>query len=446
MNVIIAGAGEVGGHAAEVLSQGGHNVTVIDVSADLLHTLSETLDLRTYQGHCAHLEVLQEAGAEECDLLIAATRVDEINMLCASLAKAMGTKKTLVRAHHTANFALRGTVLAARLGIDELLCPEQLTALAVARLLRNPGAIAIEEFGRRQVVMERVPVGAGAAAAGKKLSELELPGSVRVATIEHNGGAVIANAESVVSLGDTVTLFGEAKRLETARKIFQKDKAKHLHIAILGDTPTAVWLCRALKSRIFSVRLYTLDHQRAEELSGKLEHVTVLHADPTDAETFAEERISDVDAFIAATADDERNILACAQAKSLGVSMAIAVLARSTYFHLLPHVGIDHAFSPRSVAVRAIMNLIEDDPVHSLAVFAEEVAEVYEVRPTSKAKVLGKELRNIKLPEQTMIAAIRRGDDVSVPGATDTIDSGDILLVIGPRDIAGQLRKLFVAK
>ena len=120
MNVTIAGAGEVGGHAAEVLSADGHNVTVIDLSADRLRSLNETLDIRTLVGHCSHLGVLREAGIERSDLLIAATGIDEVNLLTASVAKVAGAKKTFVRVHHTAYFSLRSTKYAERLGVDDL--------------------------------------------------------------------------------------------------------------------------------------------------------------------------------------------------------------------------------------------------------------------------------------------------------------------------------------
>ena len=72
MQVIIAGAGEVGGHAAEVLSDAGHNVTILDLDAARLQSLNDTLDVRTLTGHCAHFDVLLEAGAERCDLMLAA--------------------------------------------------------------------------------------------------------------------------------------------------------------------------------------------------------------------------------------------------------------------------------------------------------------------------------------------------------------------------------------
>ncbi len=446
MNIIIAGAGEVGGHAAEVLSANGHNVTVIDLDTVRLRALSEAIDVRTLVGSCSHFGVLKEAGAERCDLMLAATRIDEINMLSASVAKAAGAKKSIVRVHHTANYSLRKTSYAAQLGIDEMICPEHLTSLSIAQTIRNPGLIALEEFGRGQLLMQRLPVATGASAASKPLADLRLPPSTRIATVEREGAVFLAAASTKLFVGDIVTLIGENKNFDAARKIFSKEKEKCVHVAIMGETSTAVWLCRALKSRLFSVRVFVEHQDRAREISEKLAHVTVLDADPTDPTTFADEHIEKADVFTAVTEDDERNILACAQAKAMGVGKAVAVVQRAKYLHLFPHVGIDQAFSPRADAVKAILRLIDRGPIRSLATFAEGVAEVYELRPSKRAKVLGNELRNVKLPAQTMIAAIRRGDDVYVPGADDQIAAGDTVLVIGPCGIADELRKTFVTK
>lgn len=444
MNVIIAGAGEVGGHAAEVLSSIGHSVSVIDLDESRLEQLDESLDVRTLRGHCAHLNVLEEAGIERCELFVAATQIDEINMLAAGLAKSAGAKRTFVRVHHTANFSLRNTDHARNMGIDEMICPEHLTALALARTLRNPGLIALEEFGRGQLIMQTLTVEKGAPAAGQCLADVKLPPSARLATVESETGAHIARASTRIAEGDQVTLIGQAQTFDQARRLFHKGRERHLGVSIMGETATAVWLCRALRGRSFSVRLFVEEHARAEELAEKLDHVTVLEADPTDAMVFAEEHLENVDAFVAVTDDDERNILACAQAKALGVPKAVAVVQRTKYMHLFSHVGIDHAFSPRSVAVNTLRAMIDVTQVRKLATFAEGVAAVYEVHPSRRGRVLGHELRNVELPPQTMIAAVQRGEAVVVPGAEDQILADDVVLVIGPVGLEKELSRSFL--
>lgn len=446
MNAIIAGAGEVGGHAAEVLSSVGHNVTLIDLSAEKLEILNDRLDIRTLLGNCGHLDVLQQAGAAKCDLMVAATNVDEVNLLSGSLAKASGAKRSIVRVHHAANFSLRGTAHLERLGIDELICPEYLTSMSIARTIRNPGVIATEDFARGQLLMERFQVTGDANAVGRKLAELRLPPGTRVATVEREGGGVIAAADTTIQEGDAITMIGETEKFDAARKQFQTSKEGRIHVAILGATSIVVWLCRALTDRVFSVRVFVGRRARAEELAEKLPHVTVLEADPTDITTFADEHLERADFFVAATEEDERNILASAQAKTQGVARTIAVVQQPKYVRLVAHVGIDHAFSPRADAVKNILSQIDTDPVRSIATFAKGTAEVYQITPSAKAKVLGHELRNIQLPPESMIAAIRRDERVHVPGAEDQIEAKDSLLVIGPVGIDDELRKIFVTK
>lgn len=446
MNVVIAGVGEVGRHAAEILGAAGHNITVIDLSAEKLRKLEDTLDIRSLRGNCAHAEIIAEAGGAKCDLFLAATNSDEINLLTASVAKGVGARQCLARVHHSAYFGARGIDYKAHLGIDRLICPDYLTGRAIARTLRNPGAMALENFARGAIEMQQLRIDKTDLALDVPLSELPLPDGVRVAVIQRNSRAFLPDGGSRILDGDVVTLIGETGGFEAAHSLLKIKKPTRRNVVLMGGSPIAVWLCRALKRRDFSVRLFETDRERAEELASKLEHVTVVHADAIEPAVFAEEHLGSTDAFVALTADDEHNILAAAQAKSMGATSAIVVLQRSTYMHLLPHVGIDHAFSPRSVAVKEIQSLVDPKPVRTLATLAEGVADVYEIRPARKAKVLGYELRNIKFPPQCMIAAIQRGDEVTVPGADAVIKAGDTLIAIGPHEIEKELHKLFTGK
>ncbi len=442
LNVIIAGAGQVGSRAAEVVSQAGHNLTVIELSEERLRTLDERLDIKTVLGNCTHMRLLREIGIEDCDLMIAATSVDEVNMLGASLAKVGGAKKTIARIHHSAFFELRDSPAAEAMGIDVMICPEHQTALEIARSLRTPGSIELEDFARGRIAMQRLAVEDNTPAVEHTLAEVALPPGARVAIIERGTEVFLARADTRIQPGDVVTLLGELDRFETARKVFQKGKLRHLNVVIMGGTSMAVWLSRALKSRLFSVRLFVTDRPRAEELADKLDFLTVINADPTDAAIFAEERLGEADAFLAVDADDERNILACAQAKSLGAKTCIAVIEQLTYSHLLEHVGIDRAFSPHVVAARFISKMVDARSARSLATLADGVAEVYDVAATATSPVLGHALRNVKLPAGGMVAAIQRGDNVRVPAADDTIEQGDRLLIIAGSGIERDLSKL----
>ena len=446
MKVIVCGAGDVGRHLAEVLSGQGHGVTMVDIRAEALRKFEELIDVRSITGSSADAAVLRDAGVEKCDLLVAATNQDEINLLTGTIAKRMGARRAIVRIHHKAYIDRASLDYAKYLDLDHLICPEHLTAQVIARTLSNPGARAIERFAGEKIEMQQYVVPPQSPTAGVPLSQLELPAGVRLATIERGDEAFVPHANSALKVGDIVTVIGETRHFETVRKVLHQPKRATSNVVIMGGTSMAVWLSRALKGQAFSVRLFETDRERAQELSEKLEHVTVLQADPTDPVVFREEHLENCNAFVAVSNNDEHNILGALQARELGAQLTVAVITQPKYLTLLEHVGIDHPFSPRVVAAKEVLRLIDESPVKRLATIAEGVADVYELTHARNGSAVGKQLKDIKLPKGAFVAAVQRQDDVRVPGADDTIQSGDGLIVIGPRKIERQLRDLFIGK
>ena len=157
MKIIICGAGEVGSHATEVLDQRGHSITVIDTNNQKLRAIEEVADVRTLHGNCSHVDILEQAGVSKADLVVAATEMDEVNLLTASVAKRLGAEKTIARVHDYAYLGERGVDYRIHLGIDELICPEFTTVSAISQTLRNPAAMAVESFARGQIELEQSP-------------------------------------------------------------------------------------------------------------------------------------------------------------------------------------------------------------------------------------------------------------------------------------------------
>ncbi len=444
MEIIICGAGTVGKNVAQQFDTQGHDVTIIDLDQEKLNALEQTLDIRTLQGSGTDATVLRDAGCHTADIFIGATNIDEINMLACNFAKQVGANKTIARIHHGTYFEERGLNYARHLNIDKFICPEYATAVAIAQTLRNPGALAVERFARGMIEMQQLKVTEKTKAVGQQLKNLKLPGNAKLASIERSGTSFIPDGNTIIHAQDIVTLIGETIGFEKALKQLQAGSGKQKKIMIIGDTPLAVWLCRALRSRTFSVRLYVPNNpKRAEELSNKLDWVTVLTIDAADPNAFADERISIVDAFVAVTDDEEHNILVAANAKSLGSKKSIAVLHQATYQHLIKNVGIDKSFSPRDTAFNQIQNTLDDRPIKKMASLAVGIADVYELRVGASAKqLIGHELWQITFPPKTLIAAIQRGIKVRVPIATDIIEENDTLVVICPEASIKQLKKL----
>ncbi len=441
MNIIICGAGEVGRHAAEELGRAGHSIRIIDRVPERLRALEDAMDVATLCGNCADAEILDQAGCKDAELVIAATENDEINLLTASIAKGLGAKKTIARVHHSAFFEERGIAYRKHFDIDRLICPEYLTALAIARQLRNPGAVTIESFARGRIEMQEFTAQSGSA-IGKRLQDVQLPQGTRLAMIKRQDEAIIPEATTVVAPGDVIVLVGNAGVFEDARKLFHKEKYTRKKIVIMGGPPMAVWLCRALRDRSFAIRLFETDRDRARELADKLDWVTVIIADPTERSIFEEEHIGQADVFIPMLDHDEANIIAGVMAKSRGVTDVFTILQRSKYVDLVYDIGVDKVFSPRIIGVEEIIHVLDESPLRLLGTLVEGIVDVYRVRVSKQSEATDKRLRDVGLSPDWVVAAVQRGDETYVPGADDVIMKNDTLLVIGRHGKEDTLKKL----
>lgn len=445
MNIVVCGAGEVGSQAVDLLAnKGGHNVTVVDHDPERLLPIEETMDVRTLAGNCADTTVLRAAGAESAAVMIAATNQDEINLLAASMAKRLGSRRVIARVHDVAFVQDRGEEYQSHLNIDRLICPEYATAQAIARGIRNPGAVAIEHFARGQIEMQEFVASEGGSAIGKRLMDVRFPTGTRLALISRKGDAIVPKASSVVAPGDTVILVGNADTFDAARKLFKADKVSRRKVVLMGGPPIARWLCESLRDRAFSIRLFERDRARAAELSESLSWATVLASDPTDRAVFEEENLGQADLFISLLSSDEANIIAGAMAKVRGVAEVMTICQQSKYVDTILEIGVDKVFSPRSYAGDEIESFLDETPTRYMGSLAQGVVDVFRVRIGERSAAVGKPLQDLGLAPDWVVAALQRGRDVHVPTAQDIIDRGDVALVVGRHGTEETLGRLLI--
>ncbi len=273
---------------------------------------------------------------------------------------------------------------------------------------------------------------------------MELAPGTRLAAVRRGADVFIPDANTMVQKGDSVILVGNELTFHDARKLFHDDKAGRRRVVLMGGTPMAVWLCRTLHDRNFSIRLFEINRQRAEELAEKLDWVTVINANPTERAVAEEEHLGLADVFIALRTADEDNLIASVLAKTMGVHQVIAVVQSPTYAELGYHVGVDKPVNPSTVAANEIIRTLEEGDFQRVSTLADGVVDAYQVRVTIKGAAVGKKLRDIKLSPDWIVAAVRRGDRAWVPGADDTIEVGDTTLLVGRHGTEKQLKKLFL--
>jgi trk system potassium uptake protein TrkA len=139
MKIVIAGAGNVGTHLAELLSKENHDIALIDNDEERLKATASTVDLITYLGSAVRISTLFAAGIPKADLFIAVTRNESVNITAAVLGKKMGAKKSIARIDNLEYLEPDNAAYFTEMGIDYMFYPELIAADELVGLVKQTG-------------------------------------------------------------------------------------------------------------------------------------------------------------------------------------------------------------------------------------------------------------------------------------------------------------------
>jgi trk system potassium uptake protein TrkA len=380
----------------------------------------------------------------DADLCLSVTSSDEGNMIAASMAKAMGAHRVVARVYAPVFRDLSTFDYQRHFHIDRLLSLEHLSAMELARKIREPGSLAVENFAHGDIEMQELAVTKATAAVGVPLKDLQLPPVVRIGSILREGKLAIAEANDVVAVGDRVTLIESRDDIDDVKSRFESEPPKKRGIVIAGGGETGYHLARVLEGPRFAIVLMEADRNRCEFLAAHLKHTTVVHCDAQRRADMEEERVGSADVFVACTGEDENNIMACVEAKELGAKMTAAMVNRPDYANVVEKLGIDETVSPREVVARQILGFLNSGPVvFRSSLLSGGGVEILEVEVLEGAPVTEHVLANVDLPAQCLIAAVIKESFVQVPGADDRIKAGDTVLLLAADDAVEDALKMF---
>lgn len=430
------GAGEVGFSLASSLSNSDCDVTVIESDPEVVHKLEDELDVKVFQGNGSSAKTLEDAGVRKCRFFLSVTSDDRSNLIACSLAKALGKNIfTLARIHdQTYN---DNTILnyQSHFGIDYLFNPEALCAVELAKIIRNPGRVAVENFARGKIEVQTVKISRKSPFLGKSLYDIKLDRTIRVGYILRKGKTVLPRAETVFEQDDLVVLFGESSSLYEQRRKFNPEKqTDSIKVVIFGGSEIAIGLIRMLSNPRFKIRIIEENKTSCERLAEQFPQVTVIQGDGRAKRLLEEEQIGKADYFIGCTRWDEDNVMACLQAKKIGVEHTLLVISKPDYESILidlkERLGIDEIVSPRAATGNEVLRLITDAPYTQLAEIPDSEGVILECAIPFNSVHQEVKLKDLHLPKGTLFVALMREFEVMVPGAEDFIKSGDRVVFI----------------
>lgn len=435
MRVIICGAGQVGWQIAEYLAREGNKVTIIDTDAELVRRATEILDVQGVVGFASHPDVLDEAGAADADMIIAATWSDEVNMICCQIAAStFDVTRRIARIGAQSYLDKRyaegpGTE---RLAIDAIISPEREVANAVLQRLAAPATFDVEVFMGGGAQLLGIQLGETCPVLNTPLKQLnELFPTLRaiVVGIRREKKLFAPAAADQLLVGDQIYVFAHSDDLTRCLEIFGKQAGKQERVVIVGGGNVGLTVARALEARAtrISTRIIERNRQVAEHAADRLDRTIVLNGDGMDTELLAEVGVERADAMIAVTNDDRTNLLVAVRAKQAGCPLVIALVSDPTLISLIVPLNIDAYINPRATTVSSILRHVRHGRVRGVYSVGDGEAEVIEAQVLSTSPLAGQLIRDIAFPEGVLVGAVMKGSQVMKPEAETQIEAGDIV-------------------
>ena len=453
MKVIVCGAGQVGFNIARYLSA-ENDVTVVDVREDLVAKISDQLDVQGIVGHAAHPPILERAGAPDCEMLIAVTMTDEVNMVACQVAHSLFDVPTkIARIRHQSYMHPAHAHLFSRdnMPIDVIISPEREVAKAISRRLHVAGAFDVVPLCDGKVwavgvrLLDDCPV---INTPLRQLTTLFPDLHINLFGIIRNDQSIVPSGKDQMLPGDLVYFFAEADHVSRALVAFGHEEREARRMIIIGGGNIGLNLAEDLEQNFpgVSAKLIEMDRERAELIAQRLHRIRVLHGDGLDPEILDEANVDIAETVVAVTDDDEVNILASLLAKRYGCERAVTLINAATYTPLISTLGIDVVVSPRAITVSTILQHIRRGRILSVNSVREGFGELIVAEALETSVLVGQTLGDTKIPNGVIIGAVLRDDEIVIARPGTQFRANDKVVLFAPTGTARKVEKLFAVR
>ncbi len=451
MKILILGAGRVGASVAENLVSEKNDITIVDSDGERLRYLQERFDLRGVQGDASMPDVLRTAGADDTDLLVACAATDPVNLVACRIAKDVFNIPRRISRVRSSAYSSNVELIKESFGVDSVISPEDSVTTYLHSLIEFPEALQVVEFGGGRLSLLIIRIGRGSPLINMRVNQTghNLPDlNARVLEIYRSGASVTLDHTSVIQQGDELVVAVDTQQGKDAVAKLQHVSRKVRTVMIAGGGNIGFRLARKLSEGSYNVRILEASKARCETLASQLpSKVLVLQGDATDESLLDNENIEEMDTFLALTNDDEDNIMSSLLAKRLGARKVVSLINRKAYGELMEGSLIDIAVSPSQATIGALLRDVRQGAVvagHRLRWGNAEAIE-FEVNGDRKSsQVVGKAIRDLKLPKTAIVAAILREEEIILPEPTTQIQRGDhVVVYAGNRHDMRRVEKLF---
>ena len=431
MKIIIGGAGAVGTHLAELLSNEKQDIILMDEDKDKLSAMDSNFDLMTVCASPTSIMALKNAGVSDADLFIAVTPEESRNMTACMIATNLGAKKTVARIDNYEYLLPKHKEFFAKLGVHSLIYPEMLAAKDIVDAIKMSWIHQWWEFYGGALILIGAKMKETAQILNVPLFELgsrNIP--FHIVAIKRGNETIIPRGDDTIKLNDIVYFTTTRKYVPYIRKISGKEHYPEVrNVMIMGGSRIAVRASQYIPDSM-QVKIIESDLNRCHRLTDLVDDkVMIINGDGRDLNLLAEEGLKDTDAFVALTGNSETNILACLAAKRMGVTKTVAEVENIAYISMAESLDIGTVINKKMIAASHIYQMMLDADVANVKCLTFADADVAEFKVKEGSRITQKPIKDMGLPKGITIGGlIRNGEGQLVTGNT-MIQPGDHVVV-----------------
>lgn len=449
MEIVIVGGGKLGQEICYDLNQEGHEITLIDQDGDLVNKLVEELDIQGIVGSGTDVEVLKQANIQICNVFIAVTDKDEVNLISAHIAATLGADYRIIRARkleYTENEAF----IAKHFNIDYLINQDLEAASQILHVIDYPTASYVEALHDNRVHMICFRVMPHSQIVGMTVQAVRaLVKDLVICTMEDRN-----KEEVIIPRGPTVIKADTYLNVIACKEDYQKlvllaghDKHEPFRSAFIqGGSRICEYLLPELKKRRIRTKIVELRSQRALQLAVAFPDNEVVMGDGSEPSFLREHRLQNHDVAIGLTEIDEENLIFSLYAHSQGVKKNITKVNRTSLIKLLHSDHLDATISPRisisDAIIRRVRSLSHENQYHLSAyarLNASREAEVLEFCVSKDNQVCDQKIMDMPLDDRILIGLIVREDQKIIPTGSHYLLEGDYVIIV---DVKKRVRAL----
>jgi trk system potassium uptake protein TrkA len=451
MRVIICGAGQVGYGIAERLAAEKNDVSIIDTSPDLIQTVRDALDVRGFVGHGAHPDVLEKAGAQNADMIIAVTLHDEVNIVACEVAHALFNvpmKIARIRAQAYLQPHYQDLFSREHLPIDVIISPELEVGEMVMRRIALPGAMDVVRFADNKIATVAIECLEDCPVINTPLSQLsqlfpDLPATV--VGVNRAGKLFIPRSADQLLVGDIAYVVANRDQIRRTLGLFGHEEQEATRIVIAGGGNIGLYVARQIEQKQgrTKIKIIESNRERAVAAADSLRRTVVLHGSALDQRLLHEADIQEAELMVALTNNDQVNILSSVMAKRLGCKSNLALINNPSFLDITKTVGIDATLNPGSVTVSRVLQHVRRGRIRAVHSLQHGAAEVIEAEALETSPLVGVFLRDLDLPDGMRIGAVYRDGVVLKPNGSLRIKAKDRVVIFALEKTVKQVEQMF---